>query len=256
MPPNKREINIEEGTKVNPNLIPVPPSIINKYKVKKELTEKQQANVERLILANKERARLRAIQTKGIVEDVESMPRDQLLLEVKAKREYVKKTDEEKMEDLRQKVMNKKLQEEMKQKKMGMKKMPTVHEEDVKEVKEVKEDVKKDSNNNMFDMFKMFQQFQTMAQPSQQSQPIVINNAPEKKPRKRVVKKKFVSDTEDTEDTDFYTDTTEVETDYEAVKKTNYRLKKLQQIENKLSQYQKPPPPQHIQPRNPYSVFG
>lgn len=248
---------LEKGKLINPdNLIPIAPTTVNKIRPRKEMSEKQKANVEKLIALNRERAKERAQKVLGVIEDVENMPEDKLLFEVKAKREYVRKTDEEKLEDLRQKVMNKKLQEQAKMKRFGkgtiepVINMPTIQEEK-------KEERRDDSSTKqMMDMMKMMFEQQQKTQ-----QPIVINNAV-KKPRKKratTMKKKFVSDTEDTDDTDFYTETeteTETDTDFETTKKANYKLKKLNEIEQRLNMYRPPPPTaQPPQRMNPYSVF-
>jgi hypothetical protein len=242
---------LEKGKLINPdNLIPIAPTTVNKIRPRKEMSEKQKANVEKLIALNRERAKERAQKVLGVIEDIENMPEDKLLFEVKAKREYVRKTDEEKLEELRQKVMNKKLQEQAKNKRFGKGtiEMPIIHEE--------KKEEKKEPTNQMMDMMKMMfeQQQKVMSQ-----QPIVINNAVKKPRKKRAtsMKKKFVSDTEDTDDTDFYSDTTETETDtdLETTKKANYKLKKLNEIEQRLNMYRAPPPTAQPPPRNMYSVF-
>lgn len=249
----------EKGSLIDPdNIIPIAPTTLNKIKPRKELSEKQKANLEKLISLSKERAKERAMKARGVVEDVENMPRDKILFEVKAKREYVKKTDEEKLEELRQKVMNKKLQQEAKAKRLGkgtiepVINMPVIHEE--------KKEEKRDDNatKQMMDMIKMMFEQQ---QKAMTAQPIVINNAVKKPRKKRAtsMKKKFVSDTEDTDDSDFYTDDTtetETDTDFEVSKKANYKLKKLNEIEQRLNMYRQPPPVPQAPPRNNmYSVF-
>lgn len=240
---------IEQGKVVDAGLLEIAPTTLNKIKPKRELSEKQKANLEKLIALTKERAKKRAEASRGVIEEIENMPDDKILLQVKAKREYVKKTDEERLEELRQKVMNKKLQEQAKQKRLGK---GTINMPVIEEKKEQKQD--DSTTKQMMEMMKMMFEQQ---QKAMTAQPIVINNAVKKPRKKRETKKKFVSDTSETDDTDFFTDdTTEDDSEYEVSKKANYKLKKLNEIEQRLSNYNRPQQMQPMQPLRPtYSVF-
>jgi len=96
MPPKKTPAPEGEVVLVNkPEVKPEPaikeitPTQYNALKPKKELSEKQQANLAKLIERNKERAKARhAVVSEAIPEVV---PEDKVLVKVKAKRVYNKK---------------------------------------------------------------------------------------------------------------------------------------------------------------------
>jgi hypothetical protein len=96
MPPKKTPAPEGEVVLVNkPEVKPEPaikeitPTQYNAMKPKKELSEKQQANLAKLIERNKERAKARhAVVSEAIPEVV---PEDKVLVKVKAKRVYNKK---------------------------------------------------------------------------------------------------------------------------------------------------------------------
>lgn len=80
---NKPEVKLEPAIKE------ITPTQYNALKPKKELSEKQQANLAKLIERNKERAKARhAVVSEAIPEVV---PEDKVLVKVKAKRVYNKK---------------------------------------------------------------------------------------------------------------------------------------------------------------------
>ena len=84
---NKPEVNPE------PLIKEITPTQYNALKPKKELSEKQQANLAKLIERNKDRAKARhAVVSEAIPEVV---PEDKVLVKVKAKRVYNKKPKNE-----------------------------------------------------------------------------------------------------------------------------------------------------------------
>lgn len=89
------EVVLVDKEKVIPSPPPIPteiaPSMIQKLKPKKELSEKQKANLAKLIERNKQKA----MERKGVVSNniPETIPEDKVLLTVKPKRAYNRKVE-------------------------------------------------------------------------------------------------------------------------------------------------------------------
>ena len=103
MPPKKTpapegEVVLVNKPEVNPEPLikEITPTQYNAMKPKKELSEKQQANLANLIARNKERAKSRhAVVSEALPEII---PEDKVLVKVKAKRVYNKKPKNEVVE--------------------------------------------------------------------------------------------------------------------------------------------------------------
>lgn len=94
------EVVLVEKEKVMPPPPPPPveiaPTTLNKLKPKRELSEKQKANLEKLIERNKQKA----LERRNVVKEAipETIPENMIAVKVKPKRQYTKKSDHWKSE--------------------------------------------------------------------------------------------------------------------------------------------------------------
>lgn len=87
--PAGQKVVVDRTLVEKPKLVEIAPSTLNKIRPKKELSEKQKENLQKLIERNKQKA----LERRHVVEDAipESIPEDKVVLTVKPKRAYTKR---------------------------------------------------------------------------------------------------------------------------------------------------------------------